>query len=131
MLIGGNVLAEKSNACTKDKETQAERAIDELTSWQKVYDAYTKFVQCDDGAIAEGYTDKISDLLAYNWKAIGELLKFIRINPQFERFILEHVDTLTTQDQAKAIIANSREHCDATAAEFCNRLAQKVQHPDN
>jgi len=58
---------------------------------------------CDDGAIAEGYSDKIVSLLVNRWGSVEELFHLWRTHPEFGRFITAHVDELMSPEQAKTI----------------------------
>jgi hypothetical protein len=60
--------------CTKTEAMEAEKEADSLKDWDQVYRSYKRFSQCDDGAIAEGYSESITKLLAEDWKSSNRLL---------------------------------------------------------
>ena len=50
--------------CARDEEIAAEEIAARLTRWTDIHSAYLRFQHCDDGAIAEGFTDSVVRLLA-------------------------------------------------------------------
>jgi hypothetical protein len=117
--------------CTDEQAHRAEDGIDTLKSWAQVFESFKQFGQCDDGSIAEGYDDKIVNLLVNQWDTINELSAFTRSNPRFEQFVLKHIDTLMSPGQAKNITENARDHCPVVATELCGKLEEKAQHPES
>jgi hypothetical protein len=65
-----------SVACTEQKAIRAEEEASVLHTWTEVYKSYQNYGECDDGAIAEGYSDSIAHLLSDNWNRISELNRF-------------------------------------------------------
>jgi hypothetical protein len=116
--------------CTQDEAKQAEESISGLSSWSMVYGSFRQYSHCDDGAIAEGYDDKIVDLLTNHWDLIDDLYKLSKAHPRFERFVLHPIDTLMSPDQAKSIIENASKHCPPEAKGLCMKLEKKAQNPE-
>ena len=85
--------------------------------------------QCDDGSIAEGYSDRVVILLTERWSTVTTLSKLGRSNPEFERFVLSHVDGLMSPDQSKTIINNARKRCPVGAEKLCRRLEASARKP--
>ena len=85
--------------------------------------------QCDDGGIAEGYSDKIVILLTQHWPTITALSKLANTSPEFERFVLWHVDGLMSPEQGKLIVDNARSHCPTGVEKLCRRLEAKARNP--
>jgi hypothetical protein len=50
--------------CTREEAMQAADDTDHLDNWNAVYRSFKRFSQCDDGGIAEGYSDDVGKLLA-------------------------------------------------------------------
>jgi hypothetical protein len=78
--------------------------------------------QCDDASIGEGYSDKIVILLTEHWPTVTALSKLAKTSPEFEHFVLWHVDDLMSPDQSKIIIDNARNHCPTGVEKLCRRL---------
>lgn len=130
LMIGSCVSAQVPQRCTEEEANRAEDGIDGLSNWTLVFEAFKQYGQCDDGAVAEGYDDKIVGLLVNRWDTVTELSRIARSNPDFEHFVLKHIDTLMSPNQGKAIIENARNRCPASVTELCRHLEAKAQHPD-
>ena len=111
-----------ASRCTRQDSYRAEYEADALKSWAAVHQAFKRYGQCDDGAIAEGYSASIAALLAWHWPAVRELSELTRSDPMFERFVLYHVDDTLEMEQGKAIVANTRRHCPTGVEKLCRRL---------
>jgi hypothetical protein len=116
--------------CTREHAIEADSSIDTLDSWSSVYAAYRRYGDCDDGAVAEGYSDRIVALLVNDWRTTAKLAKLSRSDPAFERFVLAHIDLLMTPDQAKAIVHSAKTECPNRAVELCQHLIKKASSPD-
>ncbi len=60
-------------SCTHENGWQAESETDHLKSWVDLHHMYEKYAACssfDDGAIAEGHSDTVGRLLAYDWDTV-------------------------------------------------------------
>jgi hypothetical protein len=115
--------------CSRQNAEAAEVDMDRLTSWAAVYNAFRSYRQCDDGAVGEGYSDKIVILLTEDWPTVRALSKLGRTSPEFERFVLWHVDGLMSPVQGRIIIDNARNRCPAGAKNLCRRLEAKARNP--
>ena len=113
--------------CTPEQADKADKSIDTPTSWLRVYASYQQFRGCDDGGIAEGYSDRIVDLLVSQWNTTPKLVELSRKNPGFERFVFGHVDSLMSPGQGSVILRNAQESCPSGAVAFCHRLISQVR----
>lgn len=66
----------------------AEEVADYPDSWKNVHLAFQEFAKCDDGGVAEGYSEAVARLLADRWNTLPELVRLIHSDPPFEAFIL-------------------------------------------
>ena len=60
--------------CAEQEAISAEMEADSLKTWAQVFAAYKQYRQCDDGGIAEGYSDSIATLLAERWDQLKTLM---------------------------------------------------------
>lgn len=116
--------------CTKQKAIDADKDLDRLTDWTAVYRTFRLYRQCDDGAVAEGYSDAVAKLLVNRWQTLRDLAMLSRQHPEFERFVLWHIDTTTGLKNAQTIIANARNRCPADLKALCGRLEAKAKNPE-
>jgi len=128
-LIGPAAAAQGQRVCTHEDADRADKSLDGLNDWHHVYESFKRYAHCDDGAIAEGYSDKIASLLVDRWASVGELFHLWRTHPQFGRFVLAHVDELMSPEQAEIIAKNARQRCPPESKKYCRILERKTQKP--
>ncbi len=82
--------------CTPAEAEAAERAAGTAQrSWAELHAQYAKFARdadCDDGAIAEGWSEAVARLLADRWGELQALAQFVEADPAFLTFVLGHTD---------------------------------------
>jgi|SRR6185369_10920913 hypothetical protein len=110
--------------CIQAEAAQAEKEADALKDWDQVYRAYKRFSHCDDGAIAEGYSDSVTKLLAGDWKSFNRLLVLTNRNSGFRYFVLEHIDESVPRDRLAKIANNARSQCPARVKNLCASIAK-------
>jgi hypothetical protein len=125
LVFGMNVPANGTGKrpCTKSEARQAEKDVDSLSNWDGVYRAYTKFSQCDDGAIAEGYSDAVGKLLADDWANFKRFLTLSKTDRGFSRFVVRHIDATLPKEILERISTNVQSACPAGEENVCRVLA--------
>lgn len=108
--------------CTNQQAMQAEENTDHLSNWSDLYQSFNRFSQCDDGSIAEGYSDAVGRLLADNWDQFSDLVRLAAREKSFQSFVLRHVDETIPADTLKKIVQNARHHCPTEAAGLCRMV---------
>jgi hypothetical protein len=129
LLIGPAEAAQGQRVCTPEAAEEADNSLDGLNDWHRVYESFKRYAHCDDGAIAQGYSDKIAHLLADRWVSVEELFHLWRAHPRFGRFVLSHLDELMSPDQAKTIAENARRRCPPDSKKYCLSLERRAQAP--
>lgn len=114
--------AVKHEVCTPNQARQAEAEANQLNDWDSMHRSFKRFAQCDEGTIAEEYSDSVSHLLARNWGQLDALLRLIASDRRFEQFVVRHIDESMTEDDANLIINNARLHCPQGAKQFCKLI---------
>jgi hypothetical protein len=88
-----------------------------------LHGSYSLYRQCDDGAIAEGYSESVARILVDHWTTLPQLERVAANDIEFRAFVMKHVDaTLSTDDLAK-IRKNAQAHCPKGLRAICNDLA--------
>ena len=114
--------------CTMSEAKAAEAGIDHLDSWGSVDLAYRKYGHCDDGGIAEGYSEAIARLLVDRWDTLPDLAALIRRNPPLRGFVLRHVDaTLDARDLVR-IEALATTSCLPSLKPLCHTLKKAASN---
>lgn len=119
----GPPLRAQNKPCTDAEETQAEKQVDSLKTWDQLYRSYKKFApQCDDGGVAEGYSDAVGKLLAAHWDHFPRLVKLANADKGFREFVVSHVDESLSSETLAKISKNARSECPADAKTLCGLI---------
>ncbi len=116
--VGTHVRAE----CSKEDAIQAEAKAAQLKDWNEVYSSYKKYSHCDDGAIAEGYSESISQLLAKKWDQLESLEKTIKKDKKFKDFVIKHIDQTIAEDARVDILSNTTNRCPSKSKDLCKKI---------
>ena len=111
--------------------TQQERAaIDEagsLKSWAALHKSFVKFGHCDDGAIAEGYSESVTNLLAEHWESLPELARLADRDNGFSRFVLRHINETVPPERLERIANNAQKRCPKRLSTLCGQIARSAR----
>ncbi|HZX27697.1 MAG TPA: hypothetical protein VFF16_11535, partial [Telluria sp.] len=66
--------------------------MDRLESWAALDQARRRFSHCDDGSIAEGFSEAVARLLVDRWKTLRMLTLLARQDARLTSFVLKHID---------------------------------------
>jgi hypothetical protein len=110
----------RTSVCTVEDSKRAFDAVDKLDSWEAVLNFYKKYLPCDDGGIAEGVSDAVTKLLANDWAGFWRLR--VRAEPQFQQFVLRHIDATVPVETLRGIGRNARSRCPQKSAALCKKI---------
>lgn len=113
-------------ACATPLAQEAEITVSALSDWGSVFSAYRKYQVCDDGAIAEGFTDSVVKLLGKGSASISELQEFVRKDHVFLKFVYRHITESADPDDLKAIVSSTR-NCPPENRKLCVELRRRAQ----
>ncbi len=107
LLLG---LASHANAldkgtCTQEQAIAAEDQASQASTWGQLFQGFSNFANCDDGAIAEGFDESVDRLLATKNPNYDEFAALVSLDYRFKAFVLRHVAGTGTGD---AILAAGR-----------------------
>jgi hypothetical protein len=125
-LVANNVPAEEKG-CPVTEAMAAEEEAASLKSWQDVYSSYRKYSHCDDGAIAEGYSDSITKLLANNWETLKDLKRFAEADKDFLKFILRHIDATADPEDSQKVYNNASQRCPKDFSNLCSLIRKAAE----
>jgi hypothetical protein len=112
--------AASAKVCSQSDGMKAEDAVDSLHTWAEIHAAFARYApQCDDGGVAEGFSDRIVHLLASNWGALPVLYELARTDPGFGRFVLRHIDSTVNTDELRAITKHAESQCPSGYKRLC------------
>jgi len=115
-----------SQECTKAQAQEAEAEVVGLITWDQVFEVWQLYKHCDDGAIAEGFSEAISSILSTKWTEKGHLIKLIEHKPQFGKFIIGHIDETVPVDRLANLGHMAKMRCVDATHEFCMAVLQKA-----
>ena len=75
--------------------------------WDSLYRHQQVFGACDDGGLAEGYSDAVVRLLAWRWGQIKNLAAISNSDPGFRRWVIKHIDATASAQDLQKIMRNS------------------------
>jgi hypothetical protein len=129
LCLGSSVaVLAQAHPCTQQDAQRADQAVDTLNSWNRIYDWYKRYRQCDDGGPAEG----VSEAVARNfdrWETLPRLAELAKNDAGFRRFVLKHVDETLNGDDLKKISANTVNRCPANLHSLCRELKMQAEAP--
>jgi hypothetical protein len=116
--------------CTRQDADGADAALDHMASWQSIASVFRRFSKCDEGSIAEGFSDRISRLLADHWEQVPNLIALSRTTPGLESFVVRHLDETISLPDARKIEKLAWNSCPKEAEALCRRIKKKLIQPD-
>jgi hypothetical protein len=111
--------------CTEAEQKEA--ILTNARDWKTFYREFKRLAHCDDGAMAENFSENVVTLLAKDWKHIGDLGGLIASDGIFRRFVLNHIDATANPDDLRIIISNSRGRCPETARQLCRSIDSEAK----
>lgn len=112
--------------CTAAEGRRALDEADTLRSWDTLYKSYRSYRQCDDGAIAEGYSESVARILVGHWDELPRLAEVTARSAPFRRFVLLHVDSTLDTNDLRTISRNARTKCPSELRTTCADLEKKA-----
>jgi len=121
------VQAQNHNCTMAEGRTALDEAV-MLRSWDALYRSYRKFRYCDDGAIAEGYSESVARILVDRWSTLPRLAELAAKDAAFRAFVIRHVDATLNTDDLERVEKKTTTSCPPNLRETCKALAIKAEH---
>jgi hypothetical protein len=130
-LMVPNVGAEdKAPPCRRQSAILAEEEASTLRTWESIYASFVRYRGCDDGAIAEGYSESVIKMLALRWEQFPSLERLIARDGSFQQFVIRHIDDTVDARDLDAAAANALRYCPTQATSLCSMIRQKALNPE-
>jgi hypothetical protein len=143
ILIGLTILATMPNAfaqnltdhdelkCSQQLAMLADDAASKAkSSWADFYKAFKNYEVCDDGGIAEGFSDSAAQLFAKQWGHIGDFFSLADKDADFELFSIRHIDETDDANDLDRIAVNARDNCPSGREKLCKAIWAEATYPD-
>ncbi len=118
-------LGAQQHSCTQNQAQRAEAEAVMLRSWDALYRSYKTYGHCDDGAIAEGYSESVARILVDHWDTLPTLADLAE-KDEFRRFVIRHVDSTLDLNDLKKIRKNAKTRCPSGLGPFCADLIKNT-----
>jgi hypothetical protein len=100
--------------------------IGTLQTWDALYKSFKSYAHCDDGAVAEGYSESVARILVDHWSTLPRVAYLAKENVDFRRFVLKHVDASLDKDDLEKIKLKARAQCPNSLRVLCNDLGKQA-----
>jgi hypothetical protein len=111
-----------TQTCRRADADRAVRAADQLTTWDAVSVARRHYAHCDDGSIAEGFSEAIARLLTDRWSALPELAQAMQKDPPLQAFVVRHLNSTLDTGDLESIARQAAQACPRGQAPLCRQL---------
>ncbi len=126
----GIAVAHAEDAKIRDACIAAEQTIDEVKTWKALY-TYSKTYGCDNGAIAEGISDKVEQLMTHDWASISSVTAKLRSDKAFRTLLLNHIDETWSSDDLDVAKQKAATHCPKGMDAFCKSVVAEANDAEN
>jgi len=108
--------------CAKKEAIAAEAVASTAKTWQQLHQQFMRYRNCDDGAIAEGFSEAISLLLVKQWGDIHTLDILGRSDPVFRKFVIHHIDETVPAERWAHIKKYASMQCPRNSKILCRDI---------
>jgi hypothetical protein len=132
LMVSGGIpsAAMANNHCSTEMYQRADASLaNAAAGWGSLLRHQKAFGPCDDGALAEGYSDAVVTLLAHRWDQFDAFVGLSARDPAFRRWAIRHIDaSASTHDLAK--VARNAVSCtgSAKAKDLCRDVAKAAKN---
>jgi len=120
-LFSASIAFAQDKACTPAEASSAEKAIDRVVNWDQLYKVYREFRHCDQGPVAEVFTEALLRCLV-EWKKVEGLANNMAQDKEYNAWVVRHVRSASPEDQ-KSVYARAKMSCPKGLDEWCTGLA--------
>jgi hypothetical protein len=99
---------------------------DALRTWNALYKSFESYKQCDDGAIAEGYSEAVARILVDHWNSLPDLGRMQNKDSEFRSFVLKHIDATLDNTDVHKIRKNASVRCPEGLGKLCRDVKKQA-----
>lgn len=116
-----------TNDCSEIEAQAADNATDSMKSWTSIYSGFKRYGKCDDGGIAEGFTEAVVHLLASKWNTLPKVAVLVKKDHKFYKFFLRHIDASADTDELKKIYSFTQSQCPVNLKKLCAAIGSEAE----
>ena len=107
--------------CSINESRDAEIKVATIKTWEHLYQLFKNYSHCDDGGVAEGFSESVTSLLSVRWKENLNIVNIIKSDQEFRDFIIRHVDETVPIERLK-LIDSILISCPEGLNDFCLKI---------
>ncbi|WP_152625086.1 hypothetical protein [Xanthomonas albilineans] len=119
--------SENNGACNAEMAKIAETEAASIKNWSALVDSFSKYKACDDGAIAEGYSESVTNLLVEKWHEFNELISRRKLSAEFIGFVMRHIDDTVPLNRLLEIRKNASKNCPISSRNYCRKIIDAIK----
>jgi hypothetical protein len=108
------------------QQRQCPTIMPTLRAWDELYKSFELFQNCDDGAIAEGYSESVARILVDRWSTLPRFSFLGTKNVAFRKFVLKHVDASLDTRDLQTIKEKATTQCPDGLRSVCHDLRKQA-----
>lgn len=120
----------EARTCAKVDVIEAETVVARITSWSQLYQLYGRYAHCDDGAIAEGFSESVGLLLAERWQDFLQFEALQKSDSAFRQFVIRHIDETMPAERLTRIAMNAVSHCPQKSFALCREIVLATSYTE-
>lgn len=117
----------QTSRCSLAAAEKADVEAGGLQTWDELYHSYLRYNGCDDGDIAEGYTDSVGRLLTHHWNTLSRTFPLFASDGGYYKFVLRHIDPGLGIEDLTEIRANAVHSCPTAGGEYCVQIRKAAE----
>jgi hypothetical protein len=98
---------------------EAESAAASIRSLGQLREAFYKYSHCDDGSVAEGFSEASTSIIASQWEDVRRIDAELGFDMRLREFLIRHIDATTPLDRLDEIKGLSGRSCPNGSEIFC------------
>ena len=94
--------------CAAEMSSRAVQTLPQAREdWKSLLRHREKFASCDDGELAEAYTEAVVGLFAYKWDQLDKFAGQVHGHANLQKWALRHIDSSASKEDLKKISSNA------------------------
>lgn len=127
LLVATHLALGGDQACPIERAEQAEKALEELHTWEGAIEYFKRYKACLDGGTSEGYTTFLAEQLAAD-RGIDQFWDATREQIWFRSVLAKRMQSeVISLETTKSILYNLRSQCPLNAKVFCQDLIESIR----
>jgi hypothetical protein len=108
--------------CNETAVAAVEHRLVGAQTWKSIYRSIKTHPECDDGVIAEEYSDRVVHLLATRWKDLTTLNRLVQSDVKFREFVIGHIDATADVRELRTVMRHATHDCPRSLVKLCREI---------